>query len=182
MDHVAVSVEARRRVGQSYAAVASAFRQFGLLYVWADERDVIRVRTDIRGEDVHRYALQMPADRMRDLFERYVASTQGLHDVPRWYNAVTENCGVAILRTAWGSQVPLFVSPKLLLNGRMDRDAYEAGAMGTDEPFDVLRARSGISAAAKVATRADFSRAIRTVDVPIRLLHPERIQPLTADE
>lgn len=181
MDQVAVSIEARRRTDQVYDAVASAFRQFGLVYVWADERDVIGVRTDVRGEHVHRYRLEMPPDRMRDLFDRYVAVTDLLHDRPAWYNAVTENCSVGIMRTAFGASVPLFVPVQALLNGSLDRHAWEMGALDRSVPFETLRARSDITAAARAAAPADFSRAIRRDDVVARLLNPERIRPLGQD-
>jgi hypothetical protein len=182
MDFVAVSIEARRRVGQTYDALASAFRQFGLVYVWADERDVLRVRTDVRGEHVHRYRLEMPADRMRDLFDRYVAATQRLRSRPAWYNAITENCSVGIMRTAWGNAVPLFVPVQALLNGSLDRHAWDQGALDRSVPFEVLRARSDVTAAARGASAADFSQAIRADDVVARLLRPERIRPLGQDE
>ena len=182
MDYVAVSIEARRSTDQEYAALPSAFRQFGLIYVWADERDVLRVRTDVRGEHIHRYRLEMPPDRMRDLFDRYVAVTQRLHARPAWYNAITENCCVGIMRTAWGNEVPLFVPIQALLNGSLDRHAWEMGALDRSVPFEVLRARSDITAAARAATPDAFSQAIRQDDVVARLLHPERIRPLGQEQ
>jgi hypothetical protein len=55
--HLAISIETRRRVGQGYSAVGGFFRQYPIYYVVADERDVIRLRTNYRGENVYLYRL-----------------------------------------------------------------------------------------------------------------------------
>src|SRR5256886_9645867 len=49
------SIETRKRVGQSYSAIRGLYRQFELIYIAADERDVIRLRTNYRKEDVYLY-------------------------------------------------------------------------------------------------------------------------------
>ena len=58
--HIAISIETRKEVGESYSAVAGFFRQYELYYVVADERDVIRLRTNYRGEQVYLYPLRTP--------------------------------------------------------------------------------------------------------------------------
>ena len=47
-DHLAVSIERRDEVGESYSTVKGLFKQYELFYVVADERDVIRLRTNVR--------------------------------------------------------------------------------------------------------------------------------------
>jgi hypothetical protein len=59
---VAISIETRKEKGEGYSAVLGFFRQYELYYVAADERDVIRVRTNVRGEHVFLYRIQMHHD------------------------------------------------------------------------------------------------------------------------
>lgn len=171
-EHVAVSIEARKRRGQAYSAVGGLFRQFTLLYVWADERDVVRVRTNFRGERVHRYRVQATPENARILFERYAIDTMELGAQPRWYNAVTQSCGIDILRTAWGQGVPLFPSPRLLLNGTWERQAWEEGRTSPEMPFDRLLAEADVTEDAKAAAPREFSDAIRNRDVLLRMGPP----------
>ena len=50
------SIETRKTIGETYSAVRGLYRQYTLIYVVADERDSIRVRTNYRhGEDVYLY-------------------------------------------------------------------------------------------------------------------------------
>lgn len=67
-DPVVVSVEARQRPGQSYGPVRGALRRFHLTYVFADERDIVGVRTHSRRNDVYYLPLSIPRDRARTLF------------------------------------------------------------------------------------------------------------------
>ena len=49
--HVAFSIEARYKAGQTYSAILGFFRQYELIFVVADERDVIRLRTNFRKDE-----------------------------------------------------------------------------------------------------------------------------------
>lgn len=169
-DQVAVSIEVRKHQGQSYSALGSAFRQFPLIYIWATETDVVRVRTNFRGEQVYRYAVSTSPDGLRRIFLSYVAESQRLYEQPRWYNAVTSSCGVNILRTVWGHRVGYFPSFQQLLNGLWDKEAYDEGRLGKGLSFEQVREQANIVAAAQKARLEDFSRAIRrsTVWLEIR--------------
>ncbi len=70
--HLAVSIETRKEVGEEYSAVLGFFRQFELYYVVADERDVIGVRTNHRGEEVYLYRLKTPVPIARALLVDYL--------------------------------------------------------------------------------------------------------------
>jgi len=173
MEHVAVSIEVRKRRGQSYSAVGGLFRQFALIYVWAMERDVVGVRARFRGEDLRRYRLSMTPDEVRVLFGHYAAETEALAHEPRWYNAVTQNCGVDILRTAWGDRVPLVPPLRMLLNGTWEERAWEEGRLDRTRPFDAVRADADITADARAAGDDDFGAAIRRRDVVMGVRAPE---------
>ena len=63
-DFIAISIETRRQRHQSYSTVAGFFKQYELFYVVADERDLIRLRTNYRKdppEDVYIYRTRAPA-------------------------------------------------------------------------------------------------------------------------
>jgi hypothetical protein len=93
---LAVSIETRKEDGESYSAVRGFFRQYELYYVVADERDVIGLRTNQRGEQVFLYRLRTPVARARGLLLSYVDAMNGLARTPRWYNAFTQNCTTTI--------------------------------------------------------------------------------------
>lgn len=173
MTYLAVSIEARKRVGQQYSAVGGLFRQYTLIYVWADERDVVRVRTNFRGETVRRYRIQCTQENARILFERYALhSIEVTHD-PRWYNAITQSCGVDILRTALGQRIPLFPSPRLLMNGTWEEQAWNDGWIDSGSNFETVQQQADITEDAKRAGMDDFSQSIRKRDISIRIRAPE---------
>jgi hypothetical protein len=163
--HVAFSIEARKQVGQEYSAVLGFFRQYGLTYIAADERDVIRLRTNYRtGEEVYLFRTRMPLDRARALFMEYVKAQDRLRKQPEWYNALTTNCTTAIRRLqvkAIGDNVPP-LDWRMFLNGRMDEMIYERGGFASDLPLPELKERGHINAAARAADKdPEFSRRIR---------------------
>ena len=161
-DHVCCSIEVRYQNGQTYSAVKGLFRQFTLTYVIADERDVVRLRTNYRkDEEVCLYRLQVTPAQGRKLFLDYLRRADELRDQAVWYNAVTDNCTTAIRaqraaadRTPWNW--------RMLLNGHLDELLYERGEIVTNLPFAELKKRSNINARAKAAgDAADFSQQIR---------------------
>jgi len=160
--YLAVSIETRKAKGEAYSAVRGFFRQYELVYVVADERDVVRLRTNYRGEDVYLYRLDVaPADAAL-LLRRYLEAVNGLREHPQWYNALTQNCTTAIERLAAGGMRRPWSGWKLLLNGRLDELAYEIGAVDRSLPFPELRARSHVNARARAAGDAPaFSARIR---------------------
>ena len=92
-EHVAFSIEARYKVGQAYSTILGCFRQYGLMFVAADERDVIRLRTNYRkDEEVYMYRIQVQPEVARAMFLTYVTYLNKLKDHPEWYNEVTRNC------------------------------------------------------------------------------------------
>jgi Domain of unknown function (DUF4105) len=99
-DFIAISIETRRQRHQSYSTVAGFFKQYELFYVVADERDLIRLRTNYRKdppEDVYIYRTRAPADNARRLFLDYIREINSLAKKPEFYNALTTNCTTSIL-------------------------------------------------------------------------------------
>jgi hypothetical protein len=159
---LAISIETRKEKGEAYSAVLGFFRQFELYYVVADERDVVRLRANYRGEDVYLYRLLAPAETARALLLDYLEEINRLAAKPRWYNALTHNCTTTIRHHAQNVAPRNPFNWRILLNGRLDELGYQRGSIDTSLPFDELRARSQINERAKAANDApNFSMRIR---------------------
>lgn len=160
--HLAISIETRKEVGESYSALLGFFRQFELYYVVADERDVIGLRTNHRGEQVFLYRLQTPVPVARAILVDYLEEIDRLATEPTWYNALTQNCTTTIRRHAQHVAPRNPFSWKILVNGYLDELGYSRGQIDTSLPFDELRQRSDITAKARAAGDSpDFSQRIR---------------------
>jgi hypothetical protein len=160
--HLAVSIETRKEVGETYSAIAGFFRQYELYYVVADERDVIRLRTNDRGEHVYLYPLRTPRDRARRALLQYVSSFNALATEPQFYNAGTENCTTTIRSNIQAMGVSMPFDWRFLVNGYLDEALYEHHVIDTSRPFAEVKEASLIDARAKAANDApDFSRRIR---------------------
>jgi len=160
---LAISIETRKEKGESYSAVLGFFRQYELYFVAADERDVLGVRTDFRGEHVRRYLLRANPAEARALLMAYVSDMNRLAEQPRWYNALTSNCTTVIFRLVHTLRPD--ISPwhwQVLANGYLDKWLYERRFIDTDKSFEQLRETNDITESAKASRgAADFSRRIR---------------------
>ena len=161
---IAISIETRKEKGEAYSALGGLYRQYELIYIVGDERDLVRVRSNYRtGEDVYLYRTTLPLEEIRERFLEYIRSMNDLHQRPRWYNAITANCTTSIRsQRSIAARAPWDL--RILLNGRIDQMFYERGMLVTDGlTFPELRRRALINAAAKEADRdPEFSRCIRS--------------------
>jgi hypothetical protein len=159
---VCISIEVRTEVHEAFAPVASLFKQSELIYVVGDERDLVRVRTNYREEEVYLYCIRTSPERARRLFLVYLDRINELADHPEFYNLLSNNCTVNIVRSANAAGRDGGFDIRYLLNGLVDRYLYEVGAVNTTLPFEELRRRSRINEAARSADSApDFSERIR---------------------
>lgn len=159
--YLCISIETRKEMGEDYSAIRGFFKQYELTYVLADERDLVRLRTNYRGEDVYLYRLNVTAQSARGVLLDYLAQVNRLKDRAEWYNALTSNCTTNIR----GHARPYAVSHwdwRILLNGYVDEMAYENGRLDQSLPFAELRLRSRINERGKAADKDPaFSRRIR---------------------
>jgi hypothetical protein len=157
------SIETRPEKGESYSALGGFYRQYELIYIPADERDVIGVRTNHRtGEDVYLYKLDVGPEVARQRFREYTTTLNQLHARPRWYNALTANCTTSIRAQHDAAQrAPL--DWRLIANGKMDEMLYEQGMIPHTLPFAALKPAAHINERARAAgLTPDFSTRIRT--------------------
>jgi len=163
-DHLAFSIETRKEVGEEYSSVLGFFRQYELTFIAADERDVIRLRTNYRkGEEVYLYRTTVLPDQARTIFLNYLSSFNSLHNRPEWYNALTKNCTTDIRVQTKGTVAggPMPWDYRILVNGLGDQMAYERGILAGALQFGELKRRAHINDAAHAAPEAEFSRRIR---------------------
>ena len=164
-DFVAMSVETRRERTEGYSTVKGFFKQYELFYVVADERDVIRLRTNYREdppEDVYVYRTDARPEQIRRVFLDYLREINALAVSPAWYNTLTTNCTTAIMTHLRVNPGHAPMSWKVLLSGYAPRYAWERGALDSRLSFEELRARSRVNDAARAADQApDFSQRIR---------------------
>ncbi len=159
---LSISIETRPEVGEGFAPVASLFKQFELIYVVGDERDLVGVRTNHRREAVYLYRLNTSADDARRLLLVYLTRINELADRPEFYHLLTNSCTINIFRYANAAGRAGRFDIRHLLNGLVDSYLYHSGRVDTTLPFDELRRRSQINEAAQAADDApDFSQRIR---------------------
>lgn len=164
-DHLAISIETRKERGEGYSTMQGFFRQYELYYVVADERDLIRVRTNYRKdppEDVYVYRMHGPVENGRRVFLQYIEQINALKDRPQWYNTLTTNCTTAIWMHSRVNPGHAPLSWKILASGYVPEYLHEIGRLGTGLPFAELQRRAHVNARARAADKAaDFSRQIR---------------------
>jgi len=160
--HLCFSIETRKERGEEYSAVKGLFRQFELTYVVADERDLVRLRTNYRqGEDVYLFRLNATSAEARKFFLSYIRTMNDLAREPRWYNAATDNCTLGIrLQLAVSDRMPW--DWRMLVNGHADALLYERHAISTPLPLAETKRRALVNSRAQAAgAGTDFSQAIR---------------------
>jgi hypothetical protein len=161
-EHVVFSVEVRRQKHQSFSEIGGFFKEFELSIVAADERDVIRVRTNVRGEQAYLYRIRMPVPAIRSLFLGYVDQGNTLATTPRFYNTITVNCTTLVYQMMQHIVGYLPLNYRLLLTGYMPEYVYRVGGLDDRFSLEELRARGRITDRAKRSDRGDsFSADIR---------------------
>ncbi len=160
---VCISIETRLEVGERFDPLASMFKQFELVYVVGDERDLVRLRTDYRDETVFLYRIRTTPEVVRALFEIYLERINRLADHPEWYHLLKNSCTVNVIRYSRQVGGPhRRFEIKHFLNGLIDAYLYRLGILYTQLPFPELRRRSQINDTARaVGNVEDFSVRIR---------------------
>lgn len=162
--YISVSAEVRKEVGESYSVWRGLGREYELMYVVGDERDLVKLRSNFRGDDVYAYPTVANADQSQQLFTSVMNRVNQLAAKPEFYNTITNNCTTNIRRhinelkpnriaNAW----------QVLLPGHSDQYAYDLGLLDQRIPFQDLKALAHVNQlAARADPAANFSAQIRT--------------------
>ncbi|MEY3783701.1 MAG: hypothetical protein RLZZ230_23 [Candidatus Parcubacteria bacterium] len=162
-DYLAVSVEIRKEVGESFSPLKGILRNYEIMYVVADERDVIKLRTNFRKDDVYLYPVKTTKENMQKVFVDIMNRINTLKDKPEFYNTLTNTCTTNIVshvNTIVPGRIPHDL--RLLLPKNSDELAYELGLIDTSLPLEELRRKHRINELAEqYADSLDFSQKIR---------------------
>jgi hypothetical protein len=160
--YLAWSVEVRREISGGYSPLRDAFKEHTLVIIASTERDVVGVRSNIRGEDVQLFRLTTTPDKARDLLEEYVRDANVLAERPYWYNSISANCTTVITRMLKAIGDGSALDWRILANGYLPELGYERGAFNTEYSIEQLRALG------RVATRAQEEGLTEAFSVAIR--------------
>jgi hypothetical protein len=160
--YVVFSVEVRRQKTQDFSEIGGFFKEFELSIIAADERDVIYLRTNVRGEDDYLYRLQLPVSAVRSLFLGYIGEANSVVETPRFYNTITVNCTTLVYQMMKRIVGRLPLNYRLLLSGYLPEYVYAVGGLDRHHSLQELRDRGRITDRAKRADRSEhFSAEIR---------------------
>jgi hypothetical protein len=162
-EYVAISVEVRKERGEVYSPLKGMLRQYELMYVIADERDVLALRTNVRRDRVYMYPVRTTPEQMRRVFVEMLERANQIAARPEFYNSLTNNCISSIVghvNTIAPHRIPW--SYKVVLPAYSDELAYELGLIPTELPFQTVRAAHRIDTLAQQQpVGPDFSRIVR---------------------
>lgn len=162
-DYLAISVEIRKEIGESFSPLKGILRNYELMYVIADERDVIQLRTNHRKDDVYLYPVETSRENMQRLFLDMLTRANTLKKQPEFYNTLTNTCTTNIadhINDITPSRVPWDL--RLLFPENSDELAYELGLIDTSLPLEELRKQHLINDKAEQhADSPNFSKLIR---------------------
>jgi hypothetical protein len=159
---LAFSIETRKENNEGYSSVAGFFKQYEVAVIAADERDVVRVRSNIRGEDVRIFRLRMTPKNGQVLLREYVEELNDLARTPHFYNTLTANCTNLVFDMVRVIHPGLPMDARVVLSGYLPNYAYDLGATDTSVSFEKLRDLSRIHEKAVLADAdPNFSARIR---------------------
>jgi hypothetical protein len=159
--HIDFSIEIRRQRDEEYSAIAGFFRQYELVFIAADERDLLLLRK-ANNEDVRIFRLRSTPQSARALLVEYVNEANNLAVNPRFYNTLTTTCTTTIFTLLKAVVPSVSLDWRIFLNGYLPSFAYEAGAVDTSIPLDALIARAAVSDKIEPGlSEVDFSRHLR---------------------
>jgi hypothetical protein len=162
--YVSISVEARREAGEEYSIWKGTLRQYELMYVIAEERDVIGVRAVTWDDPVYLYPARATPEQARALFVAMLRRAQRIEREPVFYNTLTNNCTTNILdpvNQLLDEDIPLSLG--VVLPGYSDKLAFERGLIDTELPLEEARRKFEVNERARAAIgHPDFSARIRS--------------------
>ncbi|MCJ8142399.1 DUF4105 domain-containing protein [Ancylobacter sp. A5.8] len=157
--HLVFSAEIRREAGESFSEIGGFFKEFELVLIAADERDIIRLRTNLRREDVSLFPLNLSPQVREALFLSYLELGNELAAQPRWYQTVTTNCTTVIFKLVRAIEPGLPLDWRILISGYLPDYLYERGIIAGGGTLDEVKARARIGERARAEEGAEAGAA-----------------------
>jgi hypothetical protein len=165
--HIAFSAETRRRVGQVYSTFGGFVREFELTLLAADERDLIWLRTDLRGERVSIFPLTLTPEARRAMFLAFAGFADDLNRQPRWYNTLLDNCTTVPLRIVRSLNPSLPLDWRILASGRLPAYLHDLGVLRPDLGLPEVEAKAVLPVFGPwPSDEVAYSQAIRAAWAP----------------
>ena len=159
---VVVSLETRREVGEEFSPILGIFRQFEIIYVVGDERDLVGVRTDHRDERVYLYPTKATPEQAKALFLRLTEKINLVGAKPQMYNTLLRNCTNEITREVEEmSELNFPLTWKTILPGHFDEILYEMGIIDTTLPFNLIKDKHLLDNSKVSADNDSYSQDLR---------------------
>ncbi len=133
--HLCVSVEVRREIGEPQTGLRGIYNQYELIYILADESDILLLRTNYRKEEVYLYPLHPKhPNTIKKVFIEVLNQVVKLEKQPMFYNTLRHNCFTTLLQDVRNvtGKPPLW-DYRVLCNGLSDKMGYEKGWLYTDD-------------------------------------------------
>ena len=150
-EHVAFSVEIRREQHERFSELGGFFKQFELSIIAADERDIVRVRSNVRNEELELYRINLSPTDARELFRSFVVQANRLAEHPRFYHTVTGNCTTIVYSMMKKIVHGLPLDYRLLLTGYLPAYVHEVGGMLPGRSLAELQHHGNITERARAA-------------------------------
>lgn len=162
-EYIAVSVEIRKEEGEKFSSWKGLLRRYELMYVIGDERDLIKLRSNYRHDEVFVYPVKATKEKVHELFVDMLTRVNEIHEKPEFYNTALNTCTTNIvshINAIMPDRIPFDF--RILFPGYSDAFAHELGLIDTSLPFEQARAYFKINdRAEEFADDPDFSVKIR---------------------
>ncbi|MFH1662234.1 MAG: DUF4105 domain-containing protein [Candidatus Falkowbacteria bacterium] len=162
-EYVVISIEIRKKIGEEYSPLKGLFNKYEIMYVVADERDVIKLRTNHRKNNVYVYPIKAKKEKKQALFLNMLNEVNELKDNPKFYNTITTSCSINIMKhvnSISSKKIPF--SYKIIMPEYSDKLAFDLGLIDTDLSLEEARKTFLISEKArKCSENENFSKIIR---------------------
>lgn len=160
---VCISVEIRKEQDETFSVTKGMLRQYELMYVIADENDIIKLRTNFRKHRVYLYPIKAQKEDIKKLFLGMLKRAKELQVEPEFYNTITNTCTTNIVDHL--NQISKKATPlnlKVLLPGYSDQLAFDLELIDTNLNFNETKKHFRIDKKAlKISTKDNFSDSIR---------------------
>lgn len=158
---LAISIETRRRQNQPWSAWGGFLKNYPLVYVVADERDLIGVRANVRKERVYLYPLNITRQQSQELFRSYLLRVEKVNQHPEWYNTLLNNCTSNIFHHGKSVSSAVKYDWRIMLSGYADRYCYKNNLLENSLPFEELKKRSRLRGSDVSTIYITYSQDIR---------------------
>ncbi len=162
--HIVFSGEIRKEKGEEFSNIGGLFKRYELVLIAADERDIVNLRTNARGESVSLYPVTLSGEQRAELFRAFLDYGNTLAERPRWYHTLWTNCTTIPYRLVRGITDGAPLDLRIILSGRLPGYLYDAGVLpgAGAVPLSELRKRAALPARDVAEMRsAPYSRALR---------------------